>query len=462
MFHIGVGGFHRAHQAVYLDDLLHRPGHEDWGYCGIGLLGQDAGMRDAMCSQDCLYSVIERSPGIDRARVVGSIVEYLYAPGATAAVLNRLASKECRIVSLTITEGGYYVHEGSGEFNGSHPDILHDLHHPQHPRCSFGYLLEALDRRRNSGLPPFTMLSCDNLQHNGDLLRSMLLAFAERRDAGLHRWISDHASFPNSMVDRIVPVTTEQHRAVVREGFGIEDAWPVATEPFRQWVVEDRFPGGRPAWEEVGVLMTANVSAYEKMKMRLLNGSHQALCYIGMLLGYDTAHEAIGDHRIRRLVKSLMDEEVSPLLSTPAGIDLERYKATLLERFANPAIGDQLARIGTDGSVRVASFVLPSIREQLERGGPIDCLAFTVAAWFYFWVIAVRKGDGTRPPDPLGPVLTEAALQSASSPRAFLQRYELFDDALSDSTRFTGRVAHFFSGFHQEGAEVTLVRLVES
>jgi len=461
IFHIGVGGFHRAHQAVYLDDLLKRPGHERWGYCGIGLLEQDAAMRDVMCSQDCLYSVLELSPPGDRARVVGSIVEYLYAPGARESVLARLASRDCRIVSMTITEGGYYTEDGSGEFNHSHPDVVHDLQHPHAPRCSFGYLLEALDRRRKAGLAPFTMLSCDNLQHNGDLLRRMLLAFAGLRDAGLQTWIAEHAVFPNSMVDRIVPVSTEAHRELAREKFGIEDAWPVATEPFRQWVVEDRFPAGRPAWEDAGALMTSDVAPYEKMKIRLLNGSHQALCYIGMLLGYKGVHEAVGDTQIRRFLQIMMDEEVSPLLNTPAGIDLEAYKATLLERFANPAIGDRLERIGTDASVRMAGFILPSIREQLQRGGPIDCLAFTVSAWFHYVFRSSGRAGAVAAPDPLGPVLAEAALRGGPAPDCLLGIRKVFDSGLASSVRFTGLVGRFYSAFRHSGPRGALARLLE-
>jgi mannitol 2-dehydrogenase len=460
IFHIGVGGFFRAHQAVYLDDLLQQPGSEEWGYCGIGLLPHDAVMRDALRAQDGLYTVLECSPAGETARVIGSMAGYLYAPEAPETVLERLASPECRIVSLTITEGGYYLDEGSGEFDAGHPDILRDLARPQAPRCSFGYLLEALDRRRRRGIAPFTVLSCDNLQHNGDLARRMLLAFAERRDPALARWVSRNGAFPNSMVDRIVPATNDAHHAEVRERFGIDDAWPVATEPFRQWVIEDCFPGGRPAWERVGAQMTATVEPYEKMKMRLLNGSHQALAYVGMLLGYETVHQAIGDPHILRLVHTLMDQEVTPLLATPQGIDLEDYKRTLLERFANPAIGDRLLRIGSEGSARMPKFILPSLREQLERGGPIDCLAFTVAAWFRFLGWEEREAKGLFVLDPLAAELTSAALGGAGDPRPLLALRTVFGRELATHTRFVECLQSMLQSLCEAGTRDTLAGVI--
>lgn len=460
LFHLGVGGFHRAHQAVYLDDLLQDGGHQQWGCCGIGLLPQDAAMRDALAGQDRLYTVLERSAQGDRARVVGALVDYLYAPGATEAVLGRLAAPDCRIVSLTITEGGYYLDEGSGEFDERHPDIVHDLTHPHEPRCSFGYLLEALDRRRRAGLAPFTVLSCDNLPHNGDLARRMLLACAELRDPVLAHWLGEHAAFPNTMVDRIVPATTDAQRLLLRERFGINDAWPVATEPFRQWVIEDRFPGGRPSWELAGAQMTTDVAPYEKMKMRLLNGSHQALAYAGILLGYDYVHEAIGDSRIRRLVQTLLDDEVTPLLSVPAGIDLADYKRSLLERFANPAIGDTLQRIGSEGSARMPKFVLPSLREQLARSGPIDALAFTIAAWFRFLGWEEREGRGLQVIDPLAAELTAAAQRGGSDPRALLRIDKVFGAELATNAHLVERIESILESLRDNGASATLARLM--
>lgn len=457
--HIGVGGFYRAHQAVYLDDLLALPGHEQWGYCGVGLLPHDAAMRDAMQSQDGLYTVVERSAQGDTARVIGCVADYLYAPDNPQAVLEKLADPATRIVSLTITEGGYYVNQGTGEFDAGHPDIVYELANPQAPRCSFGYLLAALGLRRARGLAPFTIMSCDNLQNNGDVTRSMLLAFARLVDADLASWIEAGCAFPNSMVDRITPATTDEHRALVRNSFGIIDAWPVVCEPFRQWVIEDEFPHGRPAWELVGAQMTHDVLPYEKMKLRLLNASHQALCYIGMLLGYTYAHEAMADAGIRALVRRMMDSEVTPLLEEVEGIDLASYKDTLIERFSNPAVRDQLARIGTEGSARIPKFVLPSVREARQQGGEIKLLAFTVACWFRY--LEGHDEDGVEMPlnDPHGVRLRELALHGGADATALLSMRELFGD-LSDTPAFTQAVGLSLASLYDLGARLALDQAV--
>ncbi|WP_317202158.1 mannitol dehydrogenase family protein [Janthinobacterium sp.] len=453
--HIGVGGFFRAHQAVYLDELLRLPGNEQWGYCGVGLLAHDAAMRDAMRAQDCLYSVVERGAGGDRARVVGSLLEFLHAPDDPQAVLEKMADPATRIVSLTITEGGYYINQGTGEFDAGHPDIVHDLAHPGAPRCSFGYLAEALRRRRVRGIAPFTVMSCDNLQNNGDLTRQMLLAFTTLLDPGLSAWLERECAFPNSMVDRITPATTEAHRALLREDFGLLDAWPVVTEPFRQWVIEDHFPGGRPAWELVGAQMTRDVLPYEKMKLRLLNAGHQALCYIGMLLSYEYANEAMADPAIRQLFADMMDLEVTPLLPPVAGIDLELYKRTLVERFSNPAIRDQLARIGTEGSARIPKFVLPSIREQLARGGPIKLLSFVVACWFRYLNGSDERGRAMPLNDSYAERLRALALRGGADPAALLSMDDLFG-ALATAPAFAAALAAALGRLYRDGARAAL------
>jgi mannitol 2-dehydrogenase len=459
--HIGVGGFFRAHQAVYLDRLLHLPGQHQWGYCGVALLPHDAAIRDAMLAQDCLYTVVERGAQGDAARVVGSLLEFLYAPDDAEAVLEKMADAGTRIVALTITEGGYYINQGNGEFDADHADIAHDLAHPLTPRCSFGYLAEALRRRRERGLAPFTLMSCDNLQNNGDVLRKMLLAFTALRDPALSEWVAQNTAFPNSMVDRITPATTDEHRALLRERFGLADAWPVMTEPFLQWVIEDRFPGGRPAWELVGAQMTADVLPYEKMKLRLLNAGHQSLCYLGMLFDYEYAHEAMADDGIRRLLSDMMDIEVTPLLPAVEGIDLEAYKRTLIERFSNPTIRDQLSRIGTEGSARIPKFVLPSVREQLQRGGPIARLSFTVACWFRY--LNGRSESGAAMPliDPHGERLRAHALRGGADAGPLLSLRELFGE-LADEPRFTARVREDLARLYRDGARAALAHVLDA
>ena len=315
IMHIGVGGFHRAHQAVYSDDVLGETGARRWGICGVGLLPHDSRMRDALIPQDCLYTVVERGPGADtRARVVGSMTGFLFAPENTERVLDKLTTADIRIVSLTITEGGYYLDPKSGESNLDHPDLVRDLRHPDQPLTAFGYIAEALDRRRRQGGRPFTVMSCDNVQGNGDVTKRLLLAFAQRRDPALRDWIADQGAFPNSMVDRITPATTDEDRMMIRETYGIDDAWPVVTEPFRQWVIEDAFCDGRPAWERVGAQMTSDVHPYEMMKIRLLNASHSAMGYLGLLAGFGHIHEVMADGLFQRFVIDFMDEEVTPIL----------------------------------------------------------------------------------------------------------------------------------------------------
>lgn len=459
--HIGVGGFHRAHQAVYLDDLLHKPGSESFGICGIGLLPQDSRMGDILRAQDYLYTVVTRDAGGDHARVIGSILDFLHAPTEPGAVIERMAAPETKIVSLTVTESGYCENKATGQLDEGHPSVVHDLAHPDQPRGTYGFLAQALDRRRQRDLPPFTVMSCDNLLNNGAVCRRMLLAFLERRDPTLAKWVDENGAFPNSMVDRITPATTDEHRALVRESFGIEDGWPVVCEPFRQWVIEDHFPQGRPAWETVGAQLVADVEPYEKMKIRLLNGSHQVMCYIGMLFGYRYAPQAMEDEQIHRLIQRFMDDEATPLLPPVPGIDREEYKRTLRERFANPAINDQLGRIGTDGAARVTEFVLPTASEQWKRGGPITVAAFTVAAWIRF--LNGRDDLGGELPfaDALGEPLRETARQAGADAAPILSKTELFG-SLGTEPRFADAVNRWLRSFYENGARATLTRCLEN
>ena len=457
--HIGVGGFHRAHQATYLDDLRTLGNSPAWSLCGVALLKQDLRIYNVMKQQDCLYTVVRRSRLGDSARVVGAITQILFAPEDSEAVLEKMASPECGIVTMTITEGGYYFHQGTGGFDHEHPDIVHDLRDPLHPVGVFGYLAEALDRRRRRGLRPFTLQSCDNLQGNGDVLKTMFLAFAQLRDPELAQWVAEKAAFPNSMVDGIVPVTTQELRDLVATKWGIEDQWPVVTETWRQWVIEDHFCDGRPEWEKVGAQMTHDVLPYEKMKLRLLNAGHQALGYIGLLCGHEFVHQTMEDERIRTLVRSMMDLEVTPLLSPVPGVDLEAYKSELIERFGNPAIGDQLSRIVTEGSARIPKFVLPSIVEALAQGRPIHRLAFTVAAWFRY--LLGQDGGKLLPiNDPLAATLQDLARKGGTDPRPLLSRSDLFGNQLPNSKPFVDEVEKTLKSFAEKGTEASLNRVL--
>lgn len=454
--HIGVGGFHRAHQAVYVDDSLAESGADQWGICGVGLLPHDRRMRDALVPQDCLYTVVERGPGADtKARVIGAMTRFLFAPENREAVLEKMASPNIRIVSLTITEGGYYLDPETGESNLDHPDIVHDVQHPARPVGAFGFLTEALDRRRKQGLKPFTVMSCDNVQGNGGVTRRMLLAFAGRRDPVLRDWIAENGAFPDSMVDRITPATTDQDRAMIRETYGIDDAWPVVTEPFRQWVIEDAFCDGRPSWERVGVQMTSDVHPYETMKIRLLNASHSAMGYLGYLAGFDHIHDVMADERFRKFVIGFMDEEVTPILEDVPGIDLAAYRKTLVERFSNPAVKDQVSRICMDGSAKIPKFILPTIREQLERGGPTGRASLVIASWCRYLSGNDERGQAIDINDAMADTLTERARAAGRDASIFLGLHEIFGD-LGQSRRFADEVEDALARLYDNGAAATV------
>lgn len=454
--HIGVGGFHRAHQAVYLDDVLATADAKNWGICGVGLLPHDRRMADALVPQDCLYTVVERGAGGESsARVIGAMSEFLFAPDDPDTVIERMAADDIRIVSLTITEGGYCFDQETGELMRDHPDIAHDLAEPRRPRGTFGTLAEALDRRRTRGASPFTVLSCDNVQGNGDVCRRMMLAFAELRDPALRDWIERNVTFPNSMVDRITPATTDDDRAFVRGTFGIDDAWPVMTEPFKQWVIEDRFCNGRPAWERAGAQMTTDVHPYEMMKIRLLNASHSAMGYLGALAGYEYIFEIMSDDLFRSFIAGLMDEEVTPVLQPVAGIDLEAYKRTLIERFSNPNIKDKTARICMDGSAKVPKFVLPTVREQLARGGPTRRLALFAASWCRYLQGTDERGATIVIDDPMADVLSARARAAGRDGAVFLGLHEIFGD-LGQSSLFADQVGEALACLGDQGVMATM------
>ncbi len=454
--HLGVGGFHRAHQAVYLDDLLALPDTERWAECGVGVLPADARMRDALASQDHLYTLVERSADTATARVIGSMTGFILAPEAREAALEKLAAADTRIVSLTITEGGYFIDEATGAFLENHPDIQRDLLNPIAPITSIGLIAEALDRRRLRNLPPFTVMSCDNLQHNGHVIRKVLLGFTALSNPTLRQWIAHHVAFPNCMVDRITPATTPADIAFVSENFGIDDAWPVVTEPFLQWVVEDTFSAGRPAWERVGVQFTPDVAPYEIMKMRLLNGSHLAMAYLGALHGYTRVHEIMQDPVFARFITAFMDQ-VTPVVPVIPDTSIPNYKRTLIERFANPTINDQVTRICSEGSAKIPKWLLPSITELLDAGAPMDLLALVVASWiFYFTRFTDERGQPLDIIDARAPELTRLASQSVTDPSPFLALESIFGAALPANLHFVQTVTDALDQLSTTGVIATL------
>lgn len=401
--HIGVGGFNRSHLAVFLDDLLaldaqaDPPKHDKrlrWGEFGVGLLLGDREIHEALAEQDYLYGVLERDARIENYRVIGSLVGHHYGPESPEAVVLQLASPECRIISLTVTEGGYFLNDTTAEFRANDPSIQGDLEHPSRPATWMGYVAAAAEHRMREGQRPFTLMSCDNLQSNGDAARRALLAFAELRDRNPHRgqpgsggklkdWIEANVEFPNSMVDRITPRTTEADRDLIADTFGVRDRTPVVTESFRQWVMEDKFCAGRPDWGRVGVTMAADVAQYEKTKMRLLNGGHFCIAYCAAMLEIATVSDALSDPQLHELLRQFLVEVRETLVELP-GIALDQYATSVMERFENPAIKDQIERICADGPSKVTKFILPPLEDLAQARKKPRILPLVIASWLEY------------------------------------------------------------------------------
>ena len=464
--HIGVGGFHRSHQAMYLDRLLSQPDTRDealgWGICGVDLMPGDRPKGQALAAQDGLYTLVDKKPdGALEPRVIGSIIRYLFAPEAPAEVLEALASPQTKIVSLTITEGGYYFNQATGEFDADHPAIVADLAAGSGPRTVFGFVVEALRRRRDLGVPPFTVMSCDNIPGNGDIARAMFSAFADLRDRDLGAWMRTEVAFPNSMVDRITPVTTRQDIEQLRETFGIRDAVPVVCEPFTQWVLQDVFPAGRPPWERAGVQLVHDVVPYELMKLRLLNAGHQAMAYAGYLAGYRYAHEVAADPVFTEFLLGYMQQEGRPTLPDVPGVDLDEYIHTLLRRFANPAIRDTLARLAAFGSDRIPQWLVPVIQQNLASGGEVTRSAAVVASWARYAEGTDESGEPIDVVDGLRDERMASARRQAGDPLAFVRNEQLFGDMAGQSA-FASAYLLALQSFQKNGALRTVEQINEN
>jgi mannitol 2-dehydrogenase len=460
VIHIGVGGFHRAHQAMYHERLMAERRALHWGICGVGVMAGDRAMKAALAAQDGLYTLVSKhSDGTYEPRVIGSIVAYLFAPDDPAAVIEKLAAPSTRIVSLTVTEGGYNINDATGEFDATNPAVRHDLEPGSVPRTTFGLIAEALRQRRERGIAPFTVMSCDNLPGNGDLSKRVFSTFARLRDPALGDWIEQEGRFPNSMVDRITPMTTDADKAEIRDRFGLDDRWPVVCEPFTQWVLQDSFVAGRPPYEHAGVQLVDTVEPYELMKLRLLNGSHQALGYFAYLAGFRLVHEAAQDPLFQRFLAGYMDHEATPTLAPVPGVDLPRYKREIIERFANPEIRDTLARLCAQSSDRIPKFVLPVLRRQLATQGEIKRAAAVVASWARYAEGIDEQGNPIDVVDRLGPDLIRLARRQRAEPDAFIGNRDLFGD-LADNERFVVAYRRALASLHQRGARATLQSLV--
>ena len=460
--HVGVGNFHRSHEAYYTDEILHHDGY-DWGICGIGLLEKDQKMSNILKRQDGLYTLMVLRPEESlEARVIGSIVEYLFAPENPEKVFEKMAAPEVKIISLTITEGGYNYNSDTGSFRWSDPLIQWDLSHPDNPKTIFGYLVQALKHRKNKGLSGLTILSCDNIQKNGYVCRQMLTEYIKSAEPELFDWVNNYCSFPNSMVDRITPVTTKEDIEKLNTTYGIIDEWPVTCEPFIQWVIEDDFTCGRPEWERAGVQFVDDVEPYERMKIRLLNAGHSLLGFAGTLYGYKTIDETVRDPLFETYLRNFMDNEVTPVLGKIEGINIDEYKDSLVERFGNSNIKDQLSRICSESSDKIPKFLLPTLREQLHVGGPIKFATLIIATWCRYLELAGAQGFNYDVQDPMKDEITKAALasQNRDSPLAFLKIRSVFGD-LATSNRFTETYFALIQDLRNSGIGYVVKKLTE-
>jgi mannitol 2-dehydrogenase len=425
--HFGVGNFHRAHQAVYLDDLFNLGQDHDWAIVGAGVMPSDEAMRRALAPQDFLTTVVEQEKDASAARVTGPMTNVI-APADKKALLKQLADPAIRIVSLTVTEGGYFIDPATGVFNPEHAAVAKDAKNPDDPATVFGLIVAGLKARRAAGIAPYTVMSCDNVPHNGVVTKNAVAGLAKLADASLGSWIAEKVAFPNGMVDRITPATGERERKFLAETFGIEDAWPVFCEEFKQWVLEDNFTSGRPALEKVGVTFVKDVTPYENMKIRILNGGHAIIAYIGGLMDVHFVHEAMEHPLIRAFLAKVEKEEVIPIVPPVPDTDIGDYYKLIERRFANPKIGDTIRRLCLDGSNRQPKFIVPSIADNLKKGRGIAGLVLATALWCRYCFGTSDSGKVIEPNDHNWDRLQGVAKKAKADPMEWLAMSDIYGD----------------------------------
>lgn len=451
--HIGVGNFHRAHQAVYLDRLFNLGLDHDWGLLGAGVMPSDTRMRQKLQSQDWLTTVVDLDEKGHTARVCGSMIGFV-EPNPSS-LIEALTQPEIRIVSLTITEGGYFLDEKTGGVKFNHPDLQYDIDHPNSPRSVFGILALSLEKRRDSDLRPFTVVSCDNLPHNGRMTQRTLIGLANLMKPKLGDWIEKEIAFPNSMVDCITPATSEQEQGKFRDLFGIDDSAPVFCEPFRQWVIEDNFPQGRPAFDKVGVQFVDDVAPYELIKLRILNGGHAAIAFPAALLLFHYVHEAVEDITIQSYLKKIVDEEVIPTLEPVPELSFEDYFKQVIHRFSNPKIGDTISRLCRDSSNRLPKFIFPIIAANIESNRPCPGLSMVVAFWCKYCAAATDENNSIDLVDEQSERLKRQALLAQNNPTAFLEMEDIFGSLATHPT-FVKQFTHAMTVLTQDGITKSL------
>ena len=456
--HIGLGNFHRAHLAVYMDDLFAMGLNHDWAIIGAGVRAPDARMRDALKAQDYLSTVIELDPTGRSARRIGSMIDFLPVEPDNASLIAAMSRPEIRIVSLTVTEGGYFV-DSTGQFDAASPEIAADGANPTRPATAFGAIVAALKVRRAAGTLPFTVMSCDNLPGNGKVARDAVVGTARLSDPDLAAWIDQNVAFPNAMVDRITPATGPRELAIAAE-FGLgADPVPVTCEPFRQWVLEDTFPAGRPAWEKVGATFTARVHAFETMKIRILNGGHALIAYPGGLKSIHFVHEAMADPLIYAFLDAVETREILPIVPPVPGQDLLAYKSLILQRFSNPDVADTERRLCLDGSNRQPKFIVPSIRDALAAGHQAKGLTLLSALWCRYCYGETEAGEKIAPNDPNWDALQARARQARTNPAMWIAMEPVYGD-LAQNTGFVARFTEALNFVWAHGVDVALKRYI--
>lgn len=460
--HLGLGAFCRAHLGVYTDDVI-AAGGKDWGIIGVDLMSPD--IRSALKPQDGLYTLINRIDGVDHLRVVGSYLDILATTDQLETVLATMIRPEIRIVSITVTEKGYCHDPATGTLNEAHPAILADLVAPRAPKTLPGLIVEAIRRRRAAGVAPFTVLSCDNLSQNGIVAGRVVTRFAELVDADLGAYVRETIAFPCTMVDRITPATKDAERAAAAAGLGVVDAWPVVSEPFRQWVIEDRFPAGRPAWDKVGAILTDDVHPFETMKLRCLNGAHSTLAYLSVVAGIDTIADAMADPYLPAIIRRLWDEDIIATVPPVPGTDVAAYTHDLEARFRNPEVRHLTIQISSDGSQKLGPRLLGPASERIAAGHASKVVPLTVAAWMAF----LRQGDGQgrtwTVADPMAARLTAIAAgngdDAAALADALFAIREIFPAAVADNAAFRAATVAHLTSILTRGVPATLAAFLD-
>ena len=453
--HFGVGNFHRAHQAVYLDDLFNLGIDHDWGLVGAGVRQADEGMRQKLMAQDWLTTVVEQEADVSTARVTAPMIDHLKI-GDSHAIVAKLGDPAIKIVSLTITEGGYYIDPATQRFDPTHPDIAADAKDLlTQPRTVFGLILAGLKRRRDHGVEPFTVMSCDNIPGNGHVTQNAVVGLARLIYPELAAWVSANVAFPNGMVDRITPATTDRERNLLAENFGIADNWPVFCESFRQWVLEDNFPAGRPALEKVGVQFVPDVAPFEHMKIRILNGGHATIAYPAALMDIHFVHEAMENNLVRGFLEKVERDEIIPIVPPVPNTDLNDYFKLIGRRFSNPKIGDTISRLCLDGSNRQPKFILPSASDRLKAGQSVTGLALVSAFWCRYCYGETDSGKAIAPNDPSWTRLTAEAKRAKENPRAWLEMTDIFGE-LSRDPSYVDAFSHALNTIWSIGTKSTL------